>query len=196
MVIGGYFVRPGETPMVKVNSRIDPPICYQILAKNTLIMWITVYFSNFRFIRWLIFRHIRIEKQCGILKLWRHISSSTSPWLKNFCDFLDFLFRQLRIFCRCIPILEISCKSELWFLCLCWQSPRAVVNHHENWGNHRAWRAKFANLISQIVAWIHGKGMYGKVMMREQLAQYVNSSHFTISWYFNHLRNVLPSHHL
>ena len=26
MVVGGYFVRPGETPVIKINLRIDPPI--------------------------------------------------------------------------------------------------------------------------------------------------------------------------
>jgi hypothetical protein len=25
MVVGGYFVRPGETPMIKINLRIDRP---------------------------------------------------------------------------------------------------------------------------------------------------------------------------
>jgi len=37
MVVGGYFVRHGETPMIKVNLRIDPPSFNQILANNSFL---------------------------------------------------------------------------------------------------------------------------------------------------------------
>ncbi|EOY33612.1 Uncharacterized protein TCM_041541 [Theobroma cacao] len=62
MVVGGYFVRTGDLPVIKV------------------------------FIRLLIFLNFRIEKRCGILKFWRLTNCSTSPLLKNSYEESSSLF--------------------------------------------------------------------------------------------------------
>lgn len=75
MVVGGYIIRAGQLPMIKVINADQYWLLHYILIEVlTEIYFIGILFL--RFTRWWIYQHFRIERQCGILKFLRLIDSS------------------------------------------------------------------------------------------------------------------------